>query len=124
MLYILKHFFFLPLKAPGQDKHRLHYGGICCYSCRAFFRRAHQNNKTPHFICKKNNSRSSSSAGSSNEGQRSRPAYQYCGVDVTTKRQCQSCRHNRCIDIGKQRLYYFYYLNTIIFQIRLTIFHS
>ncbi len=25
-----------------NDKHCFHYGGISCYSCRAFFRRAHQ----------------------------------------------------------------------------------
>jgi len=29
-------------KHKSSDKHCFHYGGISCYSCRAFFRRAHQ----------------------------------------------------------------------------------
>jgi hypothetical protein len=40
-------------EAPPGETHHPHYGGICCYSCRAFFRRANQKSKTPTLKCKK-----------------------------------------------------------------------
>jgi hypothetical protein len=40
-------------EAPPGETHRPHYGGICCYSCRAFFRRAHQRTRKPTLVCKK-----------------------------------------------------------------------
>lgn len=49
----------------------IHYGGLSCYSCRAFFRRAHQGSKTVGFTCK--------SGGN-------------CEVNVKTRRKCQKCR--------------------------------
>ena len=33
--------------------HIRHYGGIVCFSCRQFFRRAHQQSKQPNFVCNK-----------------------------------------------------------------------
>ncbi len=33
---------------PGTD-HLRNYGGIVCYSCRAFWRRCHQRTKTPSY---------------------------------------------------------------------------
>merc|ERR1719195_37897 len=65
--------------APEDDKHHLHYGGICCYSCRAFFRRAHQNTKRPNFECK--------SGGN-------------CQITVKNRRKCQKCRYEKCVNIG------------------------
>jgi hypothetical protein len=58
-------------KFVSKEKHCFHYGGLSCYSCRAFFRRAHQDTKRPDFKCKKN-------------GQ--------CVVTVKTRRKCQKCR--------------------------------
>ena len=77
--------FFL---APKDGKHTPHYGGICCYSCRAFFRRAHQKTKNPQFICR-------TASDSSNIGLK-----KHCGYDVQTKRQCQYHRLKKCIEIG------------------------
>lgn len=63
----------------SEQPHQLHYGGIACFSCRAFFRRAHQKTKAPNFKCKKNNT---------------------CEVTVKTRRKCQKCRYNLCLAQG------------------------
>ena len=70
--------------APDDDKHHLHYGGICCYSCRAFFRRCHQGTKTPKFECRNGNT-----------GKR-------CPITMKTRRKCQKCRYDRCLEIGME----------------------
>ena len=74
-------------KRPVSDCHvcgdkaiaHLHYGGICCYSCKAFFRRAVQNGKDKSYKCK---------AGRS------------CPVSVETRRGCQKCRFDKCLAVG------------------------
>ena len=38
-------------RAPDGEAHHPHYGGICCFSCRAFFRRANQKTKSPDLQC-------------------------------------------------------------------------
>lgn len=63
---------------PGQE-HLRNYGGIVCYSCRAFWRRSHQNSRRPNFICKKN---------------------QGCIITVVVRRKCQKCRYERCLVAG------------------------
>ena len=55
------------------------YGCRACFSCKAFFRRAHAHTKTPSFVCK-------------NQDQ--------CEVTVKTKRSCQKCRYALCIGSG------------------------
>ena len=85
LISIVKYVSFL---APEGRKHTPHYGGICCYSCRAFFRRAHTNSKNPKFICR-------TAPDSSNVGLKDQ-----CGYDVQTKRQCQFHRLKTCIEIG------------------------
>ena len=63
------------LKNPPQ----IHYGGAACFSCRAFFRRAHQKTKAPNFKCKNDNK---------------------CLVTIKTRRKCQKCRYNLCLEQG------------------------
>lgn len=63
----------------SEQPHQLHYGGIVCFSCRAFFRRAHQKTKNPDFKCKKRNQ---------------------CEVTVKTRRKCQKCRYTLCLAVG------------------------
>merc|ERR1711892_947954 len=58
-------------------KGRVHYGGVSCYSCRAFFRRNTQREELP--ICK-------------GEGQ--------CRITYMDRKQCSSCRYTKCIRIG------------------------
>ena len=57
----------------------IHYGGAACFSCRAFFRRAHQKTKVPTFKCKNDNK---------------------CFVTLKTRRKCQKCRYDLCLKEG------------------------
>eukprot|EP00092_Neocalanus_flemingeri_P031382 GFUD01034085.1.p1 GENE.GFUD01034085.1~~GFUD01034085.1.p1 ORF type:complete len:382 (-),score=87.00 GFUD01034085.1:134-1279(-) len=57
----------------------MHYGGVCCYSCKAFFRRATQTGKDKKYKCK-------------NDKQ--------CSITFTNRRACQYCRFNKCLNIG------------------------
>ena len=63
----------------SKKKHQMSYGCRACFSCKAFFRRAHAHTKTPSFVCK-------------NQDQ--------CEVTVKTKRSCQKCRYALCIGSG------------------------
>ncbi len=63
---------------PGTE-HLRNYGGIVCYSCRAFWRRSHQKTKRPNFKCKKSGR---------------------CQVTVSTRRRCKKCRYERCLRAG------------------------
>jgi len=56
----------------------LHYGGIACYSCRAFFRRTVNSNR-PILEC-------------SND--------QNCKIDKHTRKRCQFCRFEKCKAAG------------------------
>jgi hypothetical protein len=66
-------------KAKEGKYHLRNYGGIVCFSCRAFWRRSHQKTRTPVFICKANSS---------------------CVITTVNRRQCQHCRYKRCLDAG------------------------
>ena len=95
--------------APECAKKALHYGGICCYSCRAFFRRAHQNTKTPAFICRTSShgvymGLSSPMSPNGEISESGTQSSKQCGYDVTTKRQCQFHRLQRCLEIGIERV--------------------
>lgn len=56
----------------------LNYGAATCFSCRAFFRRAHQKTKSPSFACKNDDK---------------------CVIKVDD-RKCRACRYNLCIQAG------------------------
>ena len=58
-------------------KGRVHYGGVSCYSCRAFFRRNTQREELPI---------------SKGEGR--------CRITYMDRKQCSSCRYTTCIIIG------------------------
>ena len=55
-------------------KTRCHYGGVTCYSCRAFFRRNTQRSELP--VCK-------SDGG--------------CPITTTVRKQCAACRYQKCL---------------------------
>ena len=67
-------------KFKSEQPLQFHYGGMACFSCRAFFRRAHQKTKSPNFMCKRNDT---------------------CEVTVKTRRRCQKCRYLLCLKNGK-----------------------
>jgi hypothetical protein len=53
------------------ENHHMHYGAFCCFSCRAFFRRANQRTNKSPYICK-------------NESK--------CDVTFKNRKKCQKCR--------------------------------
>ena len=57
-----------------MPKSRVHYGGVSCYSCRAFFRRNTQ--KQERMVCKE-------------AGQ--------CTVTHKDRKVCTDCRYQKCI---------------------------
>jgi len=76
--YLIICFVCRDVAKPGQE-HLRNYGGIVCYSCRAFWRRSHQATRCPTFTCKKNGN---------------------CIMTVNTRRRCQKCRYDKCIAAG------------------------
>ena len=66
--------------APAPD--HLHFGGHCCYSCRAFFRRTIERMRKIDVVCK---------AGD-NE----------CLITESSK-SCSACRFEKCLRIGMKR---------------------
>jgi len=61
---------------------RVHYGGVSCYSCRAFFRRNTQREEI--LMCK----------GPKGKGE--------CIITYIDRKQCSSCRYDKCLRIGMQ----------------------
>lgn len=61
------------------DNHHMHYGALCCFSCRAFFRRAHQRNKKVSYHCK---------------------GTETCDVTYKNRKKCQKCRYQQCLQVG------------------------
>ena len=63
----------------GSGEHN-YYGGQCCNSCRAFFRRAVRSDSHRRFVCKMG----------SNE----------CNLNSKSWKSCQRCRFNKCLNSG------------------------
>ncbi|XP_059080176.1 vitamin D3 receptor-like isoform X2 [Tigriopus californicus] len=57
----------------------LHYGAIVCFSCKAFFRRAIQNNVYNLFNCSVDNN---------------------CEMNGISRKHCQKCRWEACLSVG------------------------
>ena len=57
----------------------VHYGATTCFSCRAFFRRSIQNGAAKQYVCRKGNN---------------------CQIMVKTRKNCQKCRIDKCLDAG------------------------
>merc|ERR1719348_1420490 len=57
-----------------------HYGGMCCYSCKAFFRRVVNTNKATKYKCRAGNNQ--------------------CDVSLANRRSCQACRYKKCVGAG------------------------
>lgn len=75
----LKSCFVCKEEAKPGEQHSVHYGGVVCLSCRAFFRRCHQATRTPTFNCKKKEN---------------------CLITTANRRRCQRCRYERCLKAG------------------------
>ena len=66
-------------KAPEKVKFYHHYGAICCYSCKAFFRRYVRGENNPHlYKCKGNNT---------------------CPL-TNGRKTCKPCRYQKCLQVG------------------------
>ena len=60
---------------------QINYGVTACYSCQAFFRRAHKNSKAPNFKCENDNKCQGTQRWK-------------------TRRKCQKCRNDICLKMG------------------------
>ncbi len=81
-----------PVCGEVSEQPYLNYGAKACYSCRAFFRRAHQKTKTPAFTCKRGAADGGLGDGDGVVGS--------CAITVKTRRSCQRCRYDRCLAAG------------------------
>ena len=58
-----------------------YYGGVCCQSCRAFFRRCVKNKYYTSMACREINQR--------------------CKVTIKNRKKCMACRFNKCLEAGE-----------------------
>jgi len=68
-------------KVCGIDGAQIHYGGLCCVSCKMFFRRNAHFDLNNH-QCVFN---------------------EKCDITINSRRACRYCRLQKCLDIGMQR---------------------
>ncbi|XP_066974691.1 uncharacterized protein [Macrobrachium rosenbergii] len=68
-----------PCEVCGDKAKNMHFGGLVCDSCKAFFRRSVQSNAWDQFKCEK-------------EGN--------CSINKANRRCCQYCRFQKCEKVG------------------------
>ena len=66
-------------RKPGSKRPQLHYGGLCCMSCKAFFRRVVKMNLVARFNCKNDEN---------------------CNFEDMKRYSCKKCRFLRCLQNG------------------------
>lgn len=68
-------------QAPSKSfkPHNVHYGGICCLSCKSFFHRSTFHGTKESFQCAKSNA---------------------CLLNYNDRFKCQKCRYDKCLAIG------------------------
>ncbi|KAF2356984.1 Zinc finger nuclear hormone receptor-type [Trinorchestia longiramus] len=66
----------------GDVAKSMHFGGLCCDSCKAFFRRSVQSDGFRHFKCSGDN---------------------HCIISIASRKFCKLCRFNKCEKVGMVR---------------------
>ncbi|KAK4306565.1 hypothetical protein Pmani_021615 [Petrolisthes manimaculis] len=66
----------------GDIAKSMHFGGLSCDSCKAFFRRSVQNNAHKGFTC---------------------PYDKKCVIAISSRKSCQYCRFHKCLSIGMEK---------------------
>ncbi|XP_069974890.1 uncharacterized protein [Penaeus vannamei] len=66
----------------GDKAKSMHFGGLSCDSCKAFFRRAVHNDAFTNFTC---------------------PYDGNCVINIASRKCCQYCRYKKCTSIGMER---------------------
>ncbi|XP_071521137.1 uncharacterized protein [Panulirus ornatus] len=66
----------------GDRAKSMHFGGLSCDSCKAFFRRAVHNDAYVNFTC---------------------PYDGNCVINIASRKCCQFCRYKKCTSIGMER---------------------
>ncbi|KAK8747683.1 hypothetical protein OTU49_016531, partial [Cherax quadricarinatus] len=66
----------------GDKAKSMHFGGLSCDSCKAFFRRAVHNDAFVNFTC---------------------PYDGNCVINIASRKCCQYCRYKKCTFIGMER---------------------
>lgn len=84
----LNPYIFQTCEICGDIAKSLHFGGLSCDSCKAFFRRSVHNDAYLQFTCSQDKTGSSSTTT--------------CHIDKQSRKSCQRCRFRKCLSIGME----------------------
>ncbi|KAA0190292.1 hypothetical protein HAZT_HAZT009146 [Hyalella azteca] len=73
---------YLPHQICGDVAKSMHFGGLCCDSCKAFFRRSVQSDGFRNFKCSGD---------------------KRCSISIASRKFCKLCRFNKCEKVGMVR---------------------